>query len=160
MEPRIEDRPEIAYAGIAETATLAEWGRVNALVPEVHGWLAARGVEPVGPPLYRYYAGDVGTPIEVEVGWPVPAGADLAGDDRVRLRTLPAGRYAVLVHRGHPDSIGQSFGVLEEWSARTGVTWDVTDGRWACRYESYRSDPVTEPDPARWETEIAYLIRA
>ncbi|GGS38958.1 GyrI-like domain-containing protein [Actinokineospora fastidiosa] len=157
MEPRIEDRPAVSYAGITEKATLAEWGRVNALVPEVLEWLTGHGIAPAGPPLYRYYAGDATTPIEVEVGWPVAG--DVPASDRVRAGVLPAGRYAVLVHRGHPDRIAESFGVLESWAAREAVRWDVTEGRWACRYESYRTDPQVEPDPARWETEIAYLIR-
>ncbi|GAA4413632.1 GyrI-like domain-containing protein [Actinokineospora soli] len=156
MEPIVEERGPVSYAGIVERATLAEWGRVNALVPEVAEWLASHGIAVTGPPLYRYYAGDVGTPIEVEVGWPVAA--PLPPSSRVRAGVLPAGRYAVLVHRGHPDQIGTSFAALESWRAETGASWDVVDGRWACRYELYRTDPAVRPDPATWETEICYKL--
>jgi effector-binding domain-containing protein len=156
MEPTIEDRAEQAYVGITEVATLAEWGRVNALVPEVLEWLTGHGAAPAGPPIYRYYAGEPGGEIEVEVGWPVSG--EVPASDRVTAGTLPAGRYAVLVHRGHPDSIGQSFAALEAWSQRTGENWEFADGRWSCRYESYRTDPAVEPDPARWETEICYKL--
>lgn len=157
MEPVIEHRPARAYAGITESATLAEWGRVNALVGEIASWLAEQGVSPSGPPMYRYYSGDVGSAIEVEVCWPVEG--PLPPSDRVSAGALPAGRYAVLVHHGHPDRIGESFAALEAWSERTGEEWDLDGGRWGCRYETYRSDPGAEPDPARWETEIAYRLR-
>jgi hypothetical protein len=31
---------------------------------------------------------------------------------------------------------------------------------WRARIEQYLTDPRAEPDPARWETEIAYLIQS
>ncbi|WP_285504318.1 GyrI-like domain-containing protein [Actinokineospora sp. NBRC 105648] len=156
MEPKIETRAAQPYAAIAISAPLSEWGRVNALIGEVYGWLAERGTTPAGPLFYRYHAvrEDV---LDVEVG--VPVAEPVEGDGRVIAGTKPAGDYAVLLHHGHPDQIRTSFAVLDAWSEREGVEWDVVDGVWAGRFESYLTDPAVEPDLANWDTEIAYRVR-
>ncbi|GLW90982.1 GyrI-like domain-containing protein [Actinokineospora globicatena] len=156
MAPTIETRPEQPYVSIRTQATLAEWGRVNALIGPVYGWLTERDITPAGPLFYRYHsvAGDV---IDVEVGVPVPE--PVIGDDTVAAGSKPAGQYAVLLHKGHPDRIRETFAALDEWSEASGVEFDVTDGVWAGRFESYLSDPAEVPDLADWETEVAYRVR-
>ncbi|GAA2985190.1 GyrI-like domain-containing protein [Actinokineospora diospyrosa] len=156
MQPTIETRAAQPYVSIRTQASLAEWGKVNALIGEVYGWVAQRGVEPAGALFYRYHsvAGDV---IDVEVGVPVPSLVD--GDGRVLGGSKPAGQYAVLMHNGHPDRIRETFAALDAWAEATGTEFDVTDGVWAGRFESYLSDPAVTPDPAEWRTEVAYRVR-
>jgi effector-binding domain-containing protein len=160
-EPRLEDRSEQPYVSIRTEATFTEWGGVNALIPEVQDWLAARDVVAAGPPLYRYHRiGNLTDRFDVEVGFPVAA--PVAGDDRVRSGVLPAGRYLVLDHRGHPDSIAGSHGALIEWAAANAVelTGSPDRLRWGLMYESYATDPEVEPEPERWVTELVYLVAA
>ena len=39
-------------------------------------------------------------------------------------------------------------------------TWDTSQGSaWRSRAEHYLTDPSQEPDPAKWETDVAYLTR-
>jgi AcrR family transcriptional regulator len=76
---------------------------------------------------------------------------------------IPAGRYAVVVHRGHPDRICQSLQALEAWGARHGVAWqmnewDVGQEVWRGRFEFHLTDAAARPDPAEWSIEIAYLV--
>ncbi|RLK62122.1 GyrI-like domain-containing protein [Actinokineospora cianjurensis] len=156
MQPTIETRAEQPYVSIRTQATLAEWGRVNALIGQVYGWITERDLAPAGALFYRYHSvtDDV---LDVEVG--VPLAVAVAGDDTVAAGSKPAGQYAVLIHRGHPDRIRETFAALDEWSTATSVEFDVTDGIWAGRFESYLSDPAEVPDLADWRTEVAYRVR-
>jgi effector-binding domain-containing protein len=162
VKPQIVARRSRPYVAIPVTAGLAEWGRVNALVPEIQGWLAARNVLPDGPLFYRYLvATDPADPFDVEVGYPL---ADaMPGDGRVVAGAIPPGRYATLVHEGHPDGIRHSFARLEGWlaGAEEHVDAEFIDDRmhWAGRFEFYLMDPTVDPDPADWRTEIAWRLR-
>ncbi len=114
-EPRVEERSEQPYVSIRTRANFTEWGGVNALIPEVQDWLTTRGTTPAGPPLYRYHQiGNLTDRFELEVGFPVAT--PVAGDERVTAGALPAGRYLVLEHRGHPDSIAGSHAALVDWA--------------------------------------------
>lgn len=161
-EPSLEHRSERLCVTIPIEATLAEWGRVNALVGELLEWLERRDEALAGAPFYRYRVlGDETIPFELEVG--VPTEGRLDGDDRVQTGTIPAGTYTTLVHEGHPDELPDRHAALEEWAEKNGH--DVarrTDGEttlWEGRYEHFQTDPTTEPDRSKWTTEIRYRLR-
>ncbi|OLT32639.1 hypothetical protein BJF79_35875 [Actinomadura sp. CNU-125] len=157
-EPAIVHRGTVHYAGVPIGVTLAEWGRANALVPEIYGWLAQRGITPGGGPVYRYRTiGDTERPFELEVG--VPVAAPVEGDGRVLARTLPEGAYAVLLHEGHPDGLGEAHRALRAWAEGEGHFLDRDGDAWAAVYESYLTDPAQEPDLNKWRTELAYLVK-
>jgi effector-binding domain-containing protein len=160
-EPKIEARPAQPYAAIPIKAPMREWGRVNALVPEVFGWLARQGIAP-GPLFYRYRViGDMDVPFEVEVGVVAPEAVE--GDGRVIAGSIPAGRYAMLTHIGHPDDLFESITALRRWAADRGIAWDIRqEGEsevWGGCFEFYLSDPAVEPDMDKWSIELAYRVR-
>lgn len=152
-----EERAEQPYAAIPVRATLREWGSVNALVPEILGWLAERNIQPAGALFYRHrVVGGMDEKFEVEVG--VPVAAEIHGDGRVVAGAKPEGRYAVRVHHGHPDNIRFTHQDLVAWATEQGSP-PVRDGEvWVGMFESYLTNPDDEPDPDRWETELAYLV--
>ena len=152
-----EERAEQPYAAIPIRATLREWGSVNALVPEVLGWLAERDIQSAGAWFYRHrVVGGMDEKFEVEVG--VPVAVPVEGDGRVVAGTKPAGRYAVRVHHGHPDNVRFTHQDLVAWATEQGSP-PVRDGEvWVGMFESYLTNPDDEPDPDRWETELAYLV--
>lgn len=161
-EPTVLTRTEQPYVAIAIRATLREWGSVNALVPEVYGWLAGRGIEPAGAVFYRHLViGGLDEKFSVEVG--VPVAAPVEGDGRVLPGAKPAGRYVVATHHGHPDGIAASHLALVDWAVREGVPLAVEPAEggevWQGMFESYLSDPAVEPDMTKWRTELAYLAR-
>jgi effector-binding domain-containing protein len=84
------------------------------------------------------------------------------GDGRVLAGVLPAGRYATVRHVGHPDTLAAATAELLDWAATRGLKWDVSPSpageRWGGRLEIYHSDPVSEPDLAKWVTELAFLL--
>ncbi|MCT2584205.1 GyrI-like domain-containing protein [Actinophytocola gossypii] len=152
-----QQRSEQPYVSIPARATLREWGTVNALVPEVYGWLAARDIAPAGALFYRHkIVGGMDEPFEVEVG--VPVAAPVEGDGRVLAGAKPAGRYAVRMHRGHPDRIVETHQALLAWAEEQGFPAARDGEAWVGVYESYLTDPEDEPDPVKWETEVAYLV--
>lgn len=94
------------YAGIRAWVTMAAVGSVADRIPEIFGWLGARGITPAGPPFFRYHVIDMEGQLEVEAGVPVASAIDDDGD--IRAGTLPAGRFAVITHTGAPDTASSS----------------------------------------------------
>jgi effector-binding domain-containing protein len=159
-QPRIEDRPEQHYVGVRALVTMQTIGSIADRLPEVFGWLGARGIEPAGAPFFRYHLIDMERKLDVEVG--VPVAAAPTGDGDILTGVLPAGRYATVTHVGHPDDLVRVTGELLGWAAGHGLRWDMAETdrgqRWGCRLEVYKTDPDVEPDMARWETELAFRL--
>src|SRR5581483_12451225 len=102
-EPTVVVRPPQPYVGVKTTIAMNEIGTfADRVFPELFGWLGQRGIAPAGAPFFRYHRFADGQ-LEMEAG--VPVGAPAAGDGRVEAGTLPAGRYASLVHTGSYDQL-------------------------------------------------------
>ena len=162
LEPNIEDRKPQPYAAIRTQATMREWGKVNALIGEVAGWLAQRNISPAGPPVYRYWKiGDMDRQFDLEVGWLV--NTPVESDGRVQAGEIPAGRYVAVSHIGHPDKLEETFAGMMEWAEQQGVELatrlDGDDTIWEGRFELYMTDPQVEPDLNRWRTDVLFLTR-
>ena len=121
----------------------------------------SQGITPAGPPLIRYLVIDMAGELQIELGVPVTAPATASG--RVQPGVLPEGRYAVLRHTGPYDDLVASNAALLQWAQEKGIefdTWDTPGGSaWRGRAEHYLTDPSQEPDPAKFETDVAFLIR-
>jgi effector-binding domain-containing protein len=159
-EPRIVERAEQPYVGITGSVTITSIGDVADRIPDVFGWLAERGIEPVGAPFFRYTILDMDGEFDVEAGVPIAAPTEGSGD--VRTGTLPAGRYLTVTHIGHPDGLAEATMELLDWAAQEGLEWDVTDTgagqKWGCRLEIYNTNPAEEPDASKWETTLAFRL--
>jgi acetyltransferase-like isoleucine patch superfamily enzyme len=164
--PELVTRPEQPYLAIHCEITNGIRAAVDAAFPQLFGWLGQHGVTAAGPPLIRYRELDAeGEPLVVEVGAPVADGG--AADGAVHAGTLPAGRYAVLVHRGpytheHAFDLADAQAVLAGWVEEQGLAYRrPSDRGWTlpCASESFRVGPVDTDDFRAWETELAYLVR-
>jgi len=115
-------------------------------------------VTPAGPPFFRYLVVDMDRQLDVEVG--VPVATAMSDDDRISAGVLPSGRYAVLPHTGHPDSLREVTAALLTWAEEHGIVWKTTEEgkKWGARLEFYLTDPKTEPDMNKWTTELAFLV--
>ena len=160
IEPTITERPEQPYVGIRGRVTMQTIGEIADRIPELFGWLSARGIAPAGAPFLKYDVIDMERELGIEAGVPVPATVEGEGD--VFCAVLPAGRYATVTHVGHPDGLVDVTAALLDWAADQGMEWDMTetaDGeRWACRLEVYRTDPAEQPDPTAWETDLVFKL--
>jgi effector-binding domain-containing protein len=168
-EPKIERRAEQPYVGIAgEAADEAQFRSfVDRSFPELFGSLGARGIAPAGAPFIRYreLRAD-GQPLRFELGVPVANPVEAGGP--VHTGTLPAGRYAVLVHVGpytHAEvaDLSDARAALAAWAEREGVTLESSATErgtaFAANVERYMTDASREPDWTRWETELARLVQ-
>jgi hypothetical protein len=65
-------------------------------------------------------------------------------------------------HRGHPEGLIDVTATVLAWAERRGLEWDAVDTdegqRWSCRLEIFRTDPMAEPDPNNWETDLAFRL--
>jgi effector-binding domain-containing protein len=160
-EPEIVTLPRRHYVAIAASVTMAT---LPAVVPPLNGevfrWLAARGIAPAGPPIWRYNVIDMDSILELEAGTPVAAAT--IGDERVQPGVLPAGRYVTMRHTGAPETLLGATAALQDWAAAQGLKWEMSPSpageRWGCRVESYLSDPDVEPDMTKWVTELAFRL--
>ena len=159
--PLIIELPDRPYLGVRRTCTLTTMGVVADRIPEIIGHLLSRGAAPAGAPFLRYHLIDRDGVMEVEAG--VPADDPSLGSGEITAGVLPAGWFAVVRHRGHPDRLLGRTAALLEWGAAEGVGWDVARAdageRWGCRTEHFLTNPEEQPDPNRWETELALRLR-
>ena len=160
-EPTIQDRTEQPYVAIRARAQMRELDRVIAqLLGEVGAWLGQHGVAPAGAPFVRYLVVDMEGDLDIEVGFPVASASD--GSGRVTAGVLPGGRYASIIHTGHYDGVRGANMALIDWAARQGLVWDTRPAEhgqgFSARLETYHTDPAREPDPAKWETEVAIRL--
>jgi effector-binding domain-containing protein len=161
-EPKIEDRKQQPYVGIRSQVTFQEMARVlPPLWGEAYGWLAGKGLNPAGAPLWRYRVIDMAAKLEIDVG--VPVATPVTGDNRITADVLPAGRYATLLHIGPYEGLYQATADLLAWAENKGIVWDRwpagSKGEgWRARIENYPTDPREEPDSAKWQTELAFKL--
>lgn len=158
--PEVIERAEQPYVAIRATVTMESIGAASAHFPAVFEWLARQGSRPAGPPFFKYYVIDMASQLQIEVGVPVPE--RLADDGSVVAGVLPAGRYASVIHVGHPDQLARATADLLAWAESNGLAFDTTTTSkgemWACRLENYLTDPAEQPDMNKWETQLAFLL--
>jgi effector-binding domain-containing protein len=158
QNPTVETRIDQPYAAIPVKVSMDELGAVvPPLTGQVFDWLADRGIRPAGPPFWRYVVVDMDADLELETGVAVASAVD--GDERIRTGVLPDGRYATVVHKGHPDTLVSATRDLLDWAAQRGLEWDANGKAWGCRLEEYLSDPAEVPDMSQWETRLAFRLR-
>lgn len=147
---RITEHDEQPTAGRRETVPMGEltqfFGRAFS---ETMAVLQSQGTHPTGPPFGKYY----GTPtavVDVEAGFPVAAAIVPAGG--VVPGALPGGKVVEAIHIGPYDTMEETYAEIERYVADAGLTPG------AVMWESYLSDPETEPDPATWRTRICWPV--
>jgi effector-binding domain-containing protein len=137
----------VVVRGEMPTGEFAGWLREG--YQSVFEYLAGAGIVPAGPPFARYTFLDGA--VAVEAGVPVPH--EVAGQGRVEPSTLPDGHAAVTVHTGRYEDLDKAYEALNRWlkdhdHSPAGPHWEI-----------YFTDPNTEPDPARWRTEVVMPYR-
>jgi AraC family transcriptional regulator len=82
----------------------------------------------------------------------IPVQEQVKGKNEVEYFELPAGKVLFVKHFGGYDT-SRSHEAIEEFMQDFNITCD--DYIW----EVYVTDPATEPDESKWETDIYYPIK-
>jgi effector-binding domain-containing protein len=167
--PRVVTRPEQPYLGIRGSARDEQGFRdaVDRAFPLLYAHLAARDLEPAGPAVFRYRVVEDATvpapeppPAEFDVAVPVATAQD--GDGEIRAGVLPAGRWAVTLHRGGYATLPDAHAVTHTWVAEEGlrIAHRLTPAGTAYvgAFEQFVRGPIDPPEPEGWETLVAYLL--
>jgi effector-binding domain-containing protein len=156
--PTVETRTAQPYVAIPVRVRMEDLASVvPPLTDQVFDWLGTRGITAVGPPFWRYIVVEMNAELELETG--VPVASQISADEQVRTGLLPAGRYATVVHTGHPDTLVAATGDLLDWAIERDLEWDADGDRWGCRLEEYLSDPAEVSDMNKWQTRLAFRLR-
>lgn len=156
-QPQVEHRKEEPYVGIPATVTMQQISdAIGRGFRELFEWLGSRSAVPTGAPFVRYLRVDMNGLLEIELA--APTDVDPAGNERLRRGVLPPGRYVTLRHVGPYDGLLAANEQLQQWAHAQELTFQVAESVWRGRIERYLTDPSQEPDPSRWQTEIAYLV--
>lgn len=159
-EPKIEFFESEPYVAIRQKVTMAEISTVlPPLISEVYSWMEHEKIEGNGAPFFRYLTMDENHNLIVDVG--IPTKTKITGSDRIISKMFPEGDYAALTFTGDYKNLRQAHISLDEWIKQNGYKdRGVMDGGqlFGCRVEFYVSDPVAEPDPEKWVTEVCILV--
>jgi effector-binding domain-containing protein len=159
-QPEITERAEQPYAGIRTVVTVATIPAAADRIGEIIGWLAQRGTGPAGPPFLKYDVIDMAGDLEIVAG--VPTATVMDADGELTAGLLPAGRYATVSHIGPPSDLVGVTTQLIDWARQEGLHFDMSDAgageRWACRLESYLTNPAEQPDMSQWETRLEFRL--
>jgi effector-binding domain-containing protein len=135
-QPAAVERAKTDVEGLGAT--------IDRAFPTLFGQLARLGIPPAGPPFIRYLK--TGERFEIELGVPLPEGVgELEG---VNQATLPAGRTAIMRYIGPYDGLRNACEQLVAWVEERDE--EAAGPHW----ETYVTDPRTEPDASKRITEI------
>jgi effector-binding domain-containing protein len=160
-KPKLESRNRKHYAAIRKQVFVPFGDQLPLLWNEVHAWLASRDMTPAGPPFIRYITTDMSKGLDIEVGFPVAC--NLASDNRISTGAFPAGIYATFIYSGPYENEGivKATAFLLDWGKQNSLAWQTSilgeTEIWESRVEFYLTDPEQEPDPKKWQTELAIL---
>jgi len=156
MPPTIEvvELPK-TYAAIAraKTSPQAIGNDMGHCVHQVMAYMQQHAVQPAGAPICFYFEMESDTVWNIGAGFPV--GGRLEGAAPVEVVEVPEGRYVTLLHVGPYRELGAAWKTLEEWYAAQGYTIDMAS-LWC--WESYLTDPATEPDEANFQTRLYWKL--
>jgi effector-binding domain-containing protein len=160
-EPVLEYRPAQPFVAVRTRVDIPFGELLPGLWGETIALLTNKGLGPSGPPFIRYLTTDMEKQLDIEVGFPVAAA--VTGGGRVSAGVFPAGRYAVSSYFGPYDNLVAATSELLAWAEKNAIRWDtaISNGEetWASRIEWYPTDPAQEPDPQKWQTELAFKVK-
>ncbi|MCB2207629.1 MAG: SRPBCC family protein [Bacteroidetes bacterium] len=117
----------------------------------IMGHIMQKEIPMAGFPFAVYYNWDPEGMIVIRAGIPVPEGTK--GKDNVEYFELPAGKAVYAKHFGSYDT-GDTHYAIENF-----VMANDIDCNENFIWEVYVTDPMTEPDTTKWQTDIYYPFK-
>ena len=165
LEPTIVDRAAQPYLGIKRSVTMTTIAEIADRIGDLLAHLGRRGIAAAGPPFLRYDVIDMERELIVEAGVPIAADAvahATGPGDEPYTASLPDGRYVTARHRGHYDELVAATSSLLQWATDRSLAWDSwptpAGDAWGCRLEEFLTNPLQEPDPNQFVTQLAFRL--
>jgi len=157
-KPKIDTRSKQVYMGIRTIAPFKGMSKVvDRISRELNAWVNEQDITPAGPPFLRFHVIDMRGTMDITFG--IPVRKALPDNGLIKADVLPAGRYASLTYSGGGISANRA---LIEWVRAQGLDfdrWDTEQGdNFRSRYETYLTDPKTEPRKSKWKIEVAIKL--
>ena len=153
--PKIEEKPmpERTVLVIKDSAGPKTYEKVFAKgFTEVSQYIKANKLKCVGPPFATYLKYDTSTMFGVmDMGFPVEKAEK--GKGPIRVEKIPAGNAVIAYYFGPYDKTGSVYNALHQYCKEGGKI--ITGGP----SEIYVTDPTTEKDPMKVETDIVFPIK-
>ncbi len=144
--PQLIQTEEQLTAVIHLTVPCAEISNVmGPAIAEIMSTIAAQGAAITGP-CFSYHQKRPTDIFDFEVGFPVRQPITAAG--RVKMSKLPAVKVVRTIYQGGYEGLGAAWGEFCKWIEAAGL--NVQESLW----ESYLTDPESNPDPDTWRTEL------
>jgi effector-binding domain-containing protein len=139
--------PQPVLAMRAQVAPAELEARMKDMMPRLLAYALGSGVELGGPPFARYFARSAER-IDFEAG--VPTRKEQPGNAALGITAgeLPAGPAIATVHQGAYERLPEAHDALARWARAHGkraggAAWEV-----------FLTNPLQEPDVARWRTKV------
>ena len=149
----IEARPTICVRDKVARKEIER--RLSVLVPRLRDHLRANDLSPAGQPYARYHNfGPVRrVNVDLEVGLPLPAGADVEGQRPILAGRLPAGPAVVARYEGPYAGIDEAYDALQAWIEERG--YEAAAAPW----ESYLDDLQEAAAEGVWRVDLVWPIK-
>jgi effector-binding domain-containing protein len=148
--PRIFEAPALLAAAIRLNVSGQDMStHMDPAIAELLMVLATQGHVPTGP-LFSYHHRRPSETFDFEIAFPVAT--PIMAHGRVHLFERPACRVVNTVYVGPYDGLREGWKALQEWVREQHLP---ETGRF---WESYLTNPDDEPDPAKWRTELNWVL--
>ena len=144
--PQLIQTEEQLTAVIHLTVSRAEISHVMGLaITEIMSIITAQGAAITGP-CFSYHPKRPTDIFDFETGFSVSRPITAAG--RVKMSNLPAVKVVRTIYQGGYEGLGAAWGEFCKWIEAEEL--NVQESLW----EYYLTDPESNPDPAKWRTEL------
>lgn len=116
---------------------------------EIFGLCMKKGYAMAGHPMARYVDFSQAM-VTVDCILPLQQAGEGEGD--IQAGELQAGPVAFAVHSGPYEELQETYAAIEKWIDEQGLQRNGPPWEW------YVTDPGSEPDPQKWQTEVYYPI--
>ncbi len=134
-----------------QTSTLTDFKELFPIwLPKVYQYAMSIGATIVGAPFARYHQFDSEVVI-IELGLPISG--NVIGNGDFAQHEIPATKVLVIEHIGPYDNLNKAWSALANALKEQNLEYNGP-----C-WESYITDPDTEPDPNKWVTKLYQPIK-
>jgi effector-binding domain-containing protein len=150
---REEKQPQQTYAIVRQMVEMPAAGAFFAAnLPKILEAVQKSGGVISGPPCGLYWSWDEKSK-KTDMAAAIPVAEAKNFGRNIQTLTLDPASAMVVDYYGRYDSIGRAYRALDAWIADKGRTPG------APVIESYITDPMAEPDTAKWLTKVIYRVQ-